>query len=66
MSTEAFARAALAEINAARVHTLVRNKLIPISAIASRDTTRGVEYLHPTKGWRFVSNRRFNAYTASQ
>lgn len=64
MSAKAFVTAALAEINAARVHTLVRNKLIPASAIASRDTPRGIEYLHPTKGWRFVSYRRFGAYTA--
>jgi len=64
MSTKAFAKAALAEINAARVHTLVRNRIIPPSAIASQDTDLGVEYLHPTKGWRFVSYRRFGAYTA--
>lgn len=64
MSAKAFATAALAELNAARVYTLVRNKLIPKRAIASEDTARGVKYLHPTKGWRFVSYRRFGAYTA--
>ncbi len=65
MSAEVFAWAALAEINAATVHTRVSNKLIPKCAIASDETDRGVKYLHPTKGWCFISYRRFGAYTAS-
>lgn len=64
MSTEPFLRAAYDAINEARVQTLVRNKLIPRRAVASEEVARGVRYLHPTKGWRFVSNRRFRAYTA--
>lgn len=65
MSVEAFVRASLAEIQAARVTTLVRNKLVPKRSVAFEELPNGdAKYLHPTKGWKYISHRRFNAYTA--
>ncbi|WP_316173001.1 hypothetical protein [Bradyrhizobium sp. SZCCHNRI2049] len=38
--------------------TLVLNATIPPSAVAAKADDRGIHYLHPTKGWRFVSFKR--------
>lgn len=40
----------------------VWNALIPKRALNVEANGEGVKYLHPTKGWRFVSKKRFAAY----
>ena len=37
----------------------VWNALIPASAIRFEVKPLGVRYLHATKGWKFVSSKRF-------
>jgi hypothetical protein len=38
--------------------TLLINKLIPKCAINWVPTAKGIAYLHPRKGWKFVSWKR--------
>ena len=39
--------------------TKVFSALIPASSISVKVEPYGVKYLHPTKGWKFVSSKRF-------
>jgi hypothetical protein len=40
------------------------NALIPKHAVTVQTLAHGVRWLHPTKGWRFVSSKRLG-YTPS-
>lgn len=40
----------------------VWNALIPKRALNVEVNGEGVSYLHPTKGYRFISKKRFAAY----
>jgi hypothetical protein len=62
MSVLPFQKAAIEELTHARDFTRAWQKLVPPSAINTRVTAKGVEYLHPTKGWRKVNAKRFAIY----
>lgn len=34
------------------------NRMIPQRAVTWRTTDKGIEYLHPTKGWKRISYKR--------
>lgn len=43
-------------------HERAWNRVIPKCAVDAKVTGMGLAYLHPTKGWKYVSGKRFALY----